>query len=281
MGYTHYSVNDRRQRAEAAGFATRSRDEIFSQQKSQSIHESMDPRKALLRESRDSATHPNSIPIIIALDVTGSMGQIPHSLVIDGLPTLMSTIIQHGFPDPQILFMAIGDQECDRFPLQVGQFESGDAELDLWLTRTYLEGGGGGNGGESYHLAYAFAGLRTAHDAWDKRKQKGLLFTIGDEPCLSHLPPVVLREVMLEESQKTWTVEQLLQLVQQKYDVFHLHLLQGSAGSRSLGYWQQLLGQHCLVIDNISKIPQVIAQTVIQHAQQYATKKPSVSELML
>jgi hypothetical protein len=102
MGYTHYSVNDRRQRAEAAGFATRSRDEIFSQQKSQSIHESMDPRKALLRESRDSATHPNSIPIIIALDVTGSMGQIPHSLVIDGLPTLMSTIIQHGFPSLRI-----------------------------------------------------------------------------------------------------------------------------------------------------------------------------------
>ena len=281
MGYTHYSVDDRRQRAEAAGFATRSRDEIFSQQKSKCMHESMDPRKALLRESRDSSAHPNSIPIIIALDVTGSMGHIPHSLVIDGLPTLMSTIIQHGFPDPQILFMAIGDQECDRFPLQVGQFESGDAELDLWLTRTYLEGGGGGNAGESYHLAYAFAGLRTAHDAWDKRKQKGLLFTIGDEPCLTHLPPTVLREVMLEESQQTWQVEQLLKLVQQKYDVFHLHVLQGSCGIRALGYWQQLLGQHCLAIDDIRKIPQVIAQTVIQHAQQYASKPKTLSEYML
>ena len=96
MGYTHYSVNDRRQRAEAAGFATRSRDEIFANKNHiyPRIHGST---QSFIKESRDSATHPNSIPIIIALDVTGSMGQIPHSLVIDGLPTLMSTIIQHGF----------------------------------------------------------------------------------------------------------------------------------------------------------------------------------------
>lgn len=283
MGYTSYSVDNRTARAKAAGFATRSRDEIFSQQKERKIHESMDPRTARLRESRDSATHPNSIPIIISLDVTGSMHAIPHHLVVNGLPKLMSTILQHGFPDPQILFLAVGDHECDRYPLQVGQFESGDAELDLWLTRTFLEGGGGGNNGESYLLAYAFAGLRTAHDAWDKRGQKGLLFTIGDEPCLPKLPANALREIMLEESSKTLTVHDLLQLAQQKYEVFHLHVLQGSQGHQSLGFWQGLLGERCVAIADIEDIPNTIAKIVVAHAQRMATRQPNtvVSEIIL
>jgi hypothetical protein len=281
MGHTHYSVDDRLKRASAAGFSSRSRDDIFSQQKERRMHESMDPRKAHLRESRDSVAHPNAIPVIISLDVTGSMGEIPHRLVIDGLPKLMGTIIQHGFPDPQVLFLAVGDHECDRFPLQVGQFESGDAELDLWLTRTYLEGNGGGNGGESYHLAYAFAGLRTAHDAWDKRQQKGLLFTIGDEPCLENLPPAALREIMMEESSQNYTHYDLLRLAQQKYEVFHLHVLQGSVGQRSLGFWQQLLGKNCLAIADINDIPVTIAQTVIAHARQVAQPLKSAEEMML
>lgn len=282
MGYTHYSVDDRMKRAAASGFGTRSRDEIFAQQKERKIHDSMDPRKAQLRESRDSAAHPNSIPIIISLDVTGSMREIPHKLVVDGLPKLMGTIIEHGFPDPQVLFVAIGDHECDRYPLQVGQFESGDAELDLWLTRTYLEGGGGGNGGESYHLAYAFAGLRTAHDAWDKRKHKGLLFTIGDEPCLQNLPPAALQEIMMESAGQNRTLKELLALARQKYEVYHLHVLQGMDGHRSLGFWQQLLGEYCIAIDNINDIPTVIAKTVIAHARQYANRPlPATDEIML
>jgi hypothetical protein len=66
-----------------------------------------------IRESRDSTDHPNALPIILALDVTGSMGSIPHYLVKEGLPHLMDGIIQKGFPDPQVLFLGIGDHECD------------------------------------------------------------------------------------------------------------------------------------------------------------------------
>jgi hypothetical protein len=45
-----------------------------------------------------------SIPIIVALDVTGSMGRIPHDLAKVGLPNMMGGIIEHGIPRPQILF---------------------------------------------------------------------------------------------------------------------------------------------------------------------------------
>ena len=262
MGYTKYSVTSRAARSMVMGYDTKPRDEIFVQQKERKIHDSMDPTKALLRESRDSAIHPLSVPIVIALDVTGSMRTIPHQLVKDGLPKLMSSIMQKGIKDPQILFVAVGDCVCDTYPLQVGQFESGDEELDLWLTRTYLEGGGGGNDGESYNLAYAFAGMRTQHDAWDKRKKKGFLFTIGDEPCLPHLTATELKETMDEPTQKTYSTDELLTQAKEKYDVYHLHVMEGSAGAYSLGYWKELLRDHCIEVANSTDIPSIISDIV-------------------
>jgi hypothetical protein len=258
MGYTLYSTTSRAVRAEAAGYATKSRDEIFVQQKERRMHDSMDPKKARLRESRDSEAHPLSVPIIIALDVTGSMRTIPHQLVKDGLPKLMSSIMQKGIKDPQILFVAVGDHVCDYYPLQVGQFESGDEELDLWLTRTYLEGGGGGNEGESYHLAYAFAGLRTEHDAWD---------TIGDEPCLDSLPINALQGVMDEKSQKGYNINELLDLAREKYHVYHLHVLEGSAGHASLNYWKELLRDDCLEVAHSEDIPGIISDIVTKDCE--------------
>ena len=149
--------------------------EIFKERK---VNNAMSPNGVKIRESRDSKEHPNSLAIIIALDVTGSMGSIPVHLIKEGLPTMMETIIKGGIKDPQVLFLAIGDHTCDQAPLQVGQFESSDALLDHWLTTVWLEGKGGGNDGESYALAWYFAGKHTSIDCWEKRKQKGFLLSV-------------------------------------------------------------------------------------------------------
>jgi hypothetical protein len=81
-------------RAESSGYFTKSADEIFTQQAVRRIHEQMDPKGVLLRECRDSQAHPNTFPVVLTLDVTGSMGMIPQQLIQDGLPTLMSKLIQ-------------------------------------------------------------------------------------------------------------------------------------------------------------------------------------------
>lgn len=263
MGHTSYCVEDRLMRSASLGYHTKSVDEIFTQQKERRIHDSMSPRNIDKRECRDSENHPNTVPIILALDTTGSMGSIPHELVKDGLPTLMGDLTQNGVEDASLLFLGVGDHECDSGPLQVGQFESGDKELDLWLTRTWIEGGGGGNAGESYLLAWYLAANHTVTDALEKRNKKGFLFTCGDEPCLKNLPKSVIKEIMGDTARgQIATAEELLAEAQKTYNVYHLHVLQGSAGTRSLSYWKELLGQNCIEVNNYKEIPKIIAKIV-------------------
>jgi hypothetical protein len=266
-----------------AAVASGTRDEIFTQSKSRVIHEDMNPNGVKFRECRDSAEHPNSLPLIVAMDVTGSMGIIPHELVKSGLPTLMGTISQNGINDASLLFMAIGDHECDRFPLQAGQFESGDAELDMWLTRTYLEGGGGGNAGESYLLAWDFAANHTKTDAWEKRKKKGYLFTFGDEPCLPSIPASAGQKLYGESytGQGAAKKENLLKAAQEMYNVYHLHVMHSYTADRSLQSWKDLLGQHCVEVADYNDIPKVISKIILDNEgidTSFTTKKTKPSK---
>jgi hypothetical protein len=263
MGGTRYDKDARNIRAAHAGYASKSAHEIFAQNAKRMAHESMNPNGITFREARDSAVHPNSVPIILGLDVTGSMGHIPHELIKDGLPKLMGGIIEDGVPDPALLFLGIGDHECDSYPLQVGQFESGDEELDMWLTRTYIEGGGGGNGGESYLLAWYFAAFHTKTDAFEKRNQKGLLFTVGDEPNLQVLSASAIKEIM-GAGQQTYTAKELLEEAKKKYEVYHISVLHSNQAVNANTDWKELLGQNCLSITDHKEIPNVIKNIICE-----------------
>ncbi len=100
----------------------------------------IDPSKHVATES------PN--PIIVAVDVTGSMSSWPAE-IFDRLPLLYTTLSQYR-PDAEILFAAIGDAGVDRWPLQVTTFASG-FDLEQQLGALYGEGGGG-DAPESYGL---------------------------------------------------------------------------------------------------------------------------------
>lgn len=265
MGYPNYNSESRSIRAKSSGYYTKSSNEVFTQNNLRRAHESMIPKGIIVRESCDSENHPNTIPIVLALDVTGSMRKIPQDLIKDGLPTMMTTLIDNNVPDAAVLFLSIGDHINDSYPLQVGQFESGDEELDLWLTRTYLEGRGGANNGESYMLAWYFAAFHTKTDAYEKRGKRGFLFTIGDEPCLPILPSRTIEELMGTKVDKSYTSEELLEKAKEMYDVYHIHVLEGEKGVRSLPYWENLLGQNCIPVNDFTTIPKVISNVVIDN----------------
>lgn len=265
MGYGSYSVDTRVFRAKASGYYDRPVNEIFTQNKIRQIHAEMDPARISIREARDSQEHPNTVPVQLYLDVTGSMGRIPHEMIKDGLPTLVGTLIQNGVKDVALMFGAIGDHECDQAPLQIGQFESGDAELDLWLERTWIEGNGGGNAGESYLLAWYFAGNHVVTDAFEKRNQKGFVFTVGDEPCLKNLPMSAVKEIMRNNAvgQANFTREELLEKAQSMNHVYHIHI---SHGERHLDpAWTQMLGKNVIVLDDYRLLSRTISDIILLH----------------
>ena len=176
MGYGGYSHDAHEAFTKAR--STLPKQQVFAQT---ACHNLMNPKGVRLRESRDSPDHPNSIGVVFALDVTGSMGKIPEMLARKELPKFMKILLDCNVPDAQLLFTAVGDATSDKAPLQVGQFESTAELMDRWLTWSYLEGNGGGQNHESYELALYFLAEHTEMDCWMKRKKKGYVFMTGDE----------------------------------------------------------------------------------------------------
>ena len=273
MGRGLFSSVEYTSRSISKGYAHKSTREVF---KARNVNNAMNPNGVDIRESRDSEEHPNSLAIILGLDVTGSMGSIPHFLIKEGLPNMMDDIIKNGVPDPQVLFLAIGDHECDSSPLQCGQFESSDELLEYWLENVFLEGGGGGNRGESYHLAWYFAAMHTSIDCWEKRKQKGLLFTIGDEPVLHDIPKRAINGIMGPGQHQSYSHVELLDKAREMYDVYHLHLRQGSNGNnqRVIDEWKQLMRDNLIIIDRKEETSNVISDITVEHYKM----KPQISE---
>jgi hypothetical protein len=267
MGHSTYSISDRALRSTTVGYDSKPRDQIFTQQIERRAHSEMMPMEIAFREARDSEAHPNTIPVQLYLDITGSMGHIPHELIKTGLPTLIGKLIQSGLPDIALMFGAIGDHECDRYPLQIAQFESGDAELDMWLTRTYLEGGGGGNAGESYGLAWYFAANHVKTDAWEKRQKKGFVITIGDEPPLLNYPDSAIRTIMgstAQLNQGSYPLSKLYEMASERNHVYHINISHGGRGFSSA--WKQYMGDNAISISDYMSLPTVISEIILRHS---------------
>jgi hypothetical protein len=217
--------------------------EVFSQRQ---CHPMMNPHGVKLRESRDSEAHPSSLGIVFALDVSGSMGEIPRELATRTLPSFMRTLLDAGVTDPQILFMGIGCANGDAAPLQVGQFESSDRLMDQWLTSLYLEGGGGG-GNESYELAMYFAARHTAMDCWDKRKRRGYLFLTGDEPPNPAVSRAQVERLIGDALPDDIPIRAIIDETQQRFEPFYLIPDPGRAANVER-FWRDLLGDRVIAM---------------------------------
>jgi hypothetical protein len=226
-------------------------------------HPSLDPRDAGVRESRDSDEHPNSLAISVLFDVTGSMGTVPRVLQTK-LPDLFGLLLRKGYvEDPQILFGGIGDATCDRAPLQVGQFESGN-ELEDDLGNILLEGGGGGQATESYELAMYFMARHTAMDCLEKRGRRGYLFVIGDEMAYGSVKAREVREVIGDDVTENIPFPQILAELRRSFEVFFI-MPTGShyyGDPKVRGFWDTHLGQNVIYLDDLEAVSETIAVTV-------------------
>jgi hypothetical protein len=227
------------------------------------VHQRMNPHGVKVRESRDSASHPESHAVAVLFDVTGSMQDVPRILQAN-LPKLMGLLIRKGYLDhPQILIGAIGDATCDTAPLQVGQFESG-IEIEEDLGKLFLEGGGGGHITESYELALYFMARHTAIDCHEKRGQRGYLFVIGDEIPYPSVKRQEVARLIGDGLQSNIPVEALIPELQRTYDVYHVLPRMTHHWNNPVvhGRWADLLGQNALRLEDPAAICELIASTI-------------------
>ena len=256
MGHGNYS-------SEAHEALLRGRAQLPAQQvfQQKSCHPLMNPKGVRVRESRDSAEHPNSLGIVFALDVTGSMGTIPKLLATQLLPKFMKVLTDCRVPDPQLLFMAVGDATSDNAPLQAGQFESTAELMDQWLTWSFLEGGGGGTGHETYELGLYFLAQHTEMDCWVKRKKKGYLFMTGDELPYPSLSKHIVEGIVGDRMDDDLKTEEIVADLQKTFVPFFV-IPDLERRKKCERRWRDLLGDHVLCMESPQDICFVTAGAI-------------------
>lgn len=245
----------------------------------------LDPFKAM-RECRDNDEHPNTMPVILALDVTGSMGGASVA-VAKQLGQIMEDIFSNkDVPDVEFCVMAIGDLAYDTEPIQMGQFES-DIRIAEQLDAIYFEGCGGGNKYESYTAAW-YMGLNHCDlDCW-KRGQKGIIITLGDELPNPHLPIRGNRKGLIDATgdnlQGNIETKDLLPEVREKFNVYHI-----SVNDSQCSYeynnrcgdvdkeWKVLLGEDCYFVCGLNNLGKTISDIIVRNFNGSAVNSNEVS----
>lgn len=191
--------------------------------KAVTLDHALDP-KNVIRECCDSEEHPNTLPVILALDVTGSMGDAAVE-VSKTLNEVMTNLYEK-IADVEFMIMGIGDLAYDRYPIQASQFES-DIRIAEQLDKLYFEFGGGGNRFESYTAAWYFGSRHTKLDCL-KRGRKGIIITMGDEMLNPYLPLEGLRcsmkSITGDSLQADVETRDLHKETSEKFNLYHLNI---------------------------------------------------------
>lgn len=253
MGYGSYSAADWTKLKSSRKLSNdQSVQEVFVNKK---CNPKMDPKFIATRECFDSDEHPNTTPIVVGLDVTGSMGYLAVEVATKALNELITKLYSTGsVEDPALMCAAYGDY-ADSYPLQVTQFES-DIRIAEQLLEIYFENGGSGRVVPS--LLWEFLSRHTNIDAIKKRGQKGFVFTIGDgaeirkdeidgtiKRCIGDVWADVTREDVLAE-------------VSEKFEVFHIMIDARPEDNKDI-----LVGRKISIRQTeIGVIPQIIISTI-------------------
>ncbi len=232
------------------------------------VHPSLDPSRLnklgkLIRESFDSDLHPESLPISIIFDITGSMQNVPRTFM-EKLGGLMKLLTQKGYvKHPHLMFGAVGDATCNRVPIQIGQFEAGD-ELVETLSLIHLEGGGGGGYCESYELSMYYLARHSDLHSLTKRNKKGYLFLMGDELPYKNVSKTQVKSHIGDDLQDDIPTSEILKELRSMYEVFWI-LPGGTSNFTNPTINTELrnmFGQNLLILDNPNDICGLISSTI-------------------
>ena len=243
------------------------------------IDESLDPRNFKVRECVNSEEHPNTIPVILALDVTGSMGAACMETA-QALGVIITNLYKK-YKDIEFCVMGIGDLAYDRSPIQMSQFES-DVRIAEALDKIYMEHGGGGNRYESYTAAWYMGLHRTKLDCFDKQGRKGIIITMGDETLNPYLPVDKLNRAIDDSCQANVETKQLFEDASKKFDIFHI----GISETSTYKYLEHeikesftaVLGQR-FKVSNINQLAQTIEDCITESIEGTGVEETSQAQV--
>lgn len=208
------------------------------------LHKSLRP-KNIMRECVNDTEHPNTVPVILGLDVTGSMGEACKETA-EALGVIVTDLFEK-YKDSgyniEFCMMGIGDLDYDDAPIQMGQFES-DVRIAKDLDHIYMEHGGGGNSFESYTAAWYMGLNHTKLDCFDKTGRKGIIITMGDEPLNPYLPAEELNSVTGDSNQSDIETDKLYEAASKKFDIYHISVDHRHVDREESSSWSQMLGQN-------------------------------------
>ena len=200
-------------------------------------------------------------PLVIACDVTGSMGEWP-AVIFSKLPYLELEGKEYLGETMEISFAAVGDAYSDNYPLQVRKFAKGK-DLEKRLKELVIEGNGGGQTSESYDLA----ALYYARNVDMPKAIKPIFIFIGDEGLYEHIDKAQAKEWARTDVEGRLSTPQVIKELQAKYSVYLVRKMYGSdsgdgmsGDNRRIGkQWEEYLGaDHIAILPKADRVVDVI-----------------------
>jgi hypothetical protein len=228
-----------------------------------SVHANLNPKRINDKpfgklEARDSDEHPNSHPVLVAFDVTGSNKE----RAIDAqkrLPNLMELLGKY-VTDPQVAIAANDDYDYTSGPIQISDFES-DIRVDEHIRNIWLTGCGGGNDGESYDLLLYAAARKVALDSIEKRGKKGYFFMYADEPIFPEVQVHQVKAIFGDTIERNIPIAEIIEEAHRNFNIFVIWPEGGYAHART--QYKVLFGEDSvLTLQHPNLICELIASTV-------------------
>lgn len=208
-----------------------------------------------------SITTKSQSPLVIVCDVTGSMTDWP-SVIFSKLPYLDIEGKSYLGDDMEISFAAVGDIFSDQYPLQVQPFGKGK-ELEEYLKKFVVEGGGGGQTCESYDIA----ALYYARNCEMPNAVRPIIILIGDEGLYDNVDKEGAKNWANVDLSERMTVHYVIRELQRKFSVYAIRKMydhgtidgMSDLDKRLHQQWEKLLGEdHVVVLPKADRVVDVI-----------------------
>ena len=272
MGYGSYKASDWQRLKNSKGIRTdSSAAEIFS---GNEFLEKYDPKYIDIRESRDSVDSPESTPIILGFDVTGSMGYLAAEIAKNSLNKTITQIYdKQPVTNPHVMCAAFTSPRLINEPasgaLQVTQFEADIRVVEQLLEFKVMFGG---NRYSFDDLVWYFASHHTDIDCFSKRRKKGFIFCIGDEVCGiddgSFLTGDDVKRIFGDEGVRDHIkLKDSYDLASERYEIFHIVTDMGYRFDKAYQSWERLMPGRVASIreEDIQYLSEVIISILLMY----------------